>query len=780
MSIVGKRAEISDPRNSFAAATFRKVLKGFEIGGLPYTEVQFQLKRLLATGVSPGELREVLRRSELIEPLPEYAYREVLGLLDEAIEQGAAQQGDLIGPIDQEENLDPAALAAELQNARAALEAEQIRARESDELLSERIAAEEELRSRLDTALRDSERYQAELRAARGSMASRDKVTAHMRQTLDERDAQLAGLRREHAELAAVLESRSSADAAELAAARAALDQERRKNQDIERSLTDSNSLSGAAREALASRDRTLAELRQTLAQRDEQLGALRREQAERQSNLQSSRAQAASLVAELDAARAALESERRRNHKATGEWEGRARDADEKLQAAQKRTGAAKADLDDSRAQIASLQTKLRDDNALIEKLAATVRIEAQRASQWQAVVQQQASEAGPISPRAEVQAPVDGPPRVDGPPGADSLPRVDVPRRVQVQRRLKLAQGLSALAEFPLNVRGWRRNFRTPPGALWIGAAIVLLAAAIGFGVWRPPPTPTPITPAPSVAAAIQPGTTIRDCPTCPVLTVLPTGRFEQGSAPTENGSAFEKPLHWVLISHPIALSINAVTVDEFREFVAATGRDMQGCDTYDGEWRHRAENNWENPGFVQTGSHPVTCTSWNDANAYATWLSAKTGQHYRLPSASEWEYAARAGGAAAQPWSDGSGACANANVADQSAGHRYPGWAVFACSDGFVQTAPVGSFKANSFGLNDMLGNVFQWTEDCWSADYKGAPVDGAPRSDGDCAERELRGGSWFSTPAFVRANYRNHFGVDYRTSSVGIRLARDIAP
>ena len=89
-------------------------------------------------------------------------------------------------------------------------------------------------------------------------------------------------------------------------------------------------------------------------------------------------------------------------------------------------------------------------------------------------------------------------------------------------------------------------------------------------------------------------------------------------------------------------------------------------------------------------------------------------------------------------------------------------------------------MGSFKANSFGLNDMLGNVFQWTEDCWNADYKGAPVDGTARMDGDCAERELRGGSWFSSPNYVRANYRNHFAADYRTSTVGIRLARDIAP
>ncbi len=90
-----------------------------------------------------------------------------------------------------------------------------------------------------------------------------------------------------------------------------------------------------------------------------------------------------------------------------------------------------------------------------------------------------------------------------------------------------------------------------------------------------------------------------------------------------------------------------------------------------------------------------------------------------------------------------------------------------------------APVGSFKANSFGLNDVLGNVLQWTEDCWNGDSAGGPTDGSARTDGDCSQRELRGGSWFSTPAFVRANSRNRFGVDYRTSSVGIRLVRDIA-
>jgi formylglycine-generating enzyme required for sulfatase activity len=224
---------------------------------------------------------------------------------------------------------------------------------------------------------------------------------------------------------------------------------------------------------------------------------------------------------------------------------------------------------------------------------------------------------------------------------------------------------------------------------------------------------------------------------------------------------------------------MSTNAVTVDEFHEFITASGRDMQGCVTYDGEWKHRRKNNWKNPGFTQAGTHPVTCASWNDAEAYARWLSTETKHRYRLPSASEWEYAARAGGEAVQPWSaEGSSACANANLADESAAHRYPGWTVFGCDDGYVYTAPVGSFKANSFGLNDMLGNVLQWTEDCWRPDYNAAPIDGSARTDGNCSERELRGGSWFTTPAYVRADYRNHFAIDYRTSSVGIRLIRDI--
>ncbi|GAC1331104.1 MAG: hypothetical protein NVSMB15_05200 [Steroidobacteraceae bacterium] len=276
--------------------------------------------------------------------------------------------------------------------------------------------------------------------------------------------------------------------------------------------------------------------------------------------------------------------------------------------------------------------------------------------------------------------------------------------------------------------------------------------------------------------------PGTMIRDCPTCPFMMVLPGGRFEQGSAAgSGSSSSFEQPRHLVSIGYTLGIAPNEVTVGDFREFIAATGRDMQGCDTYGVQWQHRPDASWQAPGFAQGSTHPVTCTSWNDAVAYAQWLSAKSGQKYRLPSASEWEYAALAGAAADRPWNwSGSDACAEANVADQSAARRYSGWDVFACNDGYVNTAPVGSFKANAFGLNDMLGNVFEWTQDCWHDDYTGAPTDGSARVDGDCTERELRGGSWFSSPSYVTPSYRNHFAADYRTSSVGFRLVREIKP
>ncbi len=121
---------------------------------------------------------------------------------------------------------------------------------------------------------------------------------------------------------------------------------------------------------------------------------------------------------------------------------------------------------------------------------------------------------------------------------------------------------------------------------------------------------------------------------------------------------------------------------------------------------------------------------------------------------------------------------GACATANVADESASQRFPGWNVHSCNDGYVFTAPVGAFAANGFSVNDMLGNVFEWVEDCWHDRYDGAPTNGSAWSRLGCNEREMRGGSWFTTPAFVRFAYRNRFEPGYRSSGLGFRVVRDL--
>jgi len=364
---------------------------------------------------------------------------------------------------------------------------------------------------------------------------------------------------------------------------------------------------------------------------------------------------------------------------------------------------------------------------------------------------------------------------------PGLTPAQYAAILKALRTERRDRTATAREFIEQFTAPAPGgaWRRY------AMWGSGAVVLILIAWALG-HRSTQTQTARLPASrpgpaSAPTAPEPGSVIRDCPTCPFMTVLPTGRFQQGSASGGGSTSFEYPQHEVNIGYSIAMSRSDVTVGEFREFITATRRDMLGCDTYDGEWRHRPNASWTDPGFTQGTTHPVTCVSWDDAVAYAQWLSARSGHRYRLPSASEWEYAARAGGLDVRPWQGiASGACADANVADQSAARRYPGWTVFPCDDGFVNTAPVGSFKANAFGLNDMLGNVFQWTQDCWGNDYTGAPTDGAARSDGDCAEHEMRGGSWFSSPAYVSASYRNHFAAGYRTSSVGFRLVREINP
>lgn len=317
------------------------------------------------------------------------------------------------------------------------------------------------------------------------------------------------------------------------------------------------------------------------------------------------------------------------------------------------------------------------------------------------------------------------------------------------------------------------------------WLaGAAVAAVLAALGLLTYlatKAPMKPQNIVAAIPAAPALGVGQVFRDCPTCPLMKVIPAGEYLQGSASDDAGAQpFEMPQHKTTIVRPFAAGVYEVTVGEFSEFVADTHVEAHACTTYDGEWHLDPAVSWKNAVENQIASHPVSCVSWQDAKDYVAWLSRRTHETYDLLSASEWEYAARAGDTSQQPWSNPAGACSYANLADQTAAQHFSGWWAVPCTDNYVESAPVGSFAANAFGLYDMLGNVFEWTEDCWSPDYQGAPTDGSPREDGDCAQHELRGGSWFTEPDYVRTAYRDRFAAGYRSTSVGIRLKREIGP
>ncbi len=277
------------------------------------------------------------------------------------------------------------------------------------------------------------------------------------------------------------------------------------------------------------------------------------------------------------------------------------------------------------------------------------------------------------------------------------------------------------------------------------------------------------SPEKPAPISNTVAQ--ATFRDCRTCPLMVVIPAGQFEQ-DVPVGGGR------HSIVFEHPFAMAAAPITVAEYQAFVTATRRDARGCEVYDGTWRRRLVASFKDPGFPQTADHPVTCVSWTDAVAYAEWLSQTTGHSYNLPSAAQWEYSARAGSTGATPWDANGNACALANVADKSAAEHYKGWNVFACSDGFLYTSPVDAFPANAFGLRDTLGNVLEWTLDCWQPNAGAAPADGSARGGRDCRQHEVRGASWFSSPSAARLARREHFAASLRISTTGLRVVRQV--
>jgi formylglycine-generating enzyme required for sulfatase activity len=283
--------------------------------------------------------------------------------------------------------------------------------------------------------------------------------------------------------------------------------------------------------------------------------------------------------------------------------------------------------------------------------------------------------------------------------------------------------------------------------------------------------PPKPIPAAPSEpacdgllvSVAQAdkkpcIKPGSgeSFRDCRQCPEMVIVPSGSFMMGSPASEPERwSDEDPQHPVTIWKPFAAGRFAVTFAEW-DACRADG----GCAGY-----IPGDQGWGR------SNRPVINVTWNDAKAYAGWLSKKTGRNYRLLSEAEREYAARAGAVTPFWW----GSSISTDQANYDGNHTY--------GDGVKgehrkTTLPVASFKPNPWGLYQVHGNVYDWVEDCFHDSYQGAPANGSAWTSGDCLYRVIRGGSGSSEPQYLRAAFRNSTNPDNRHYEIGFRVARTL--
>ena len=279
------------------------------------------------------------------------------------------------------------------------------------------------------------------------------------------------------------------------------------------------------------------------------------------------------------------------------------------------------------------------------------------------------------------------------------------------------------------------------------------------------------------------LRPGTVFRDCAACPEMVVVPPGSVTPGaSSETAAQKGLEDPPHTVGIRRAIGVGKYEVTKGQYARFVQDSGHAPDsGCFVWNGSrYLQDASRDWRNPGFAQQDNEPVVCVNWNDAKAYSEWLTKRTGEGYRLPTEEEWEYAARAGSQGSRPWGDKpQRACRYANVADASAKRGVAGtvkWKFHECDDRHAHTAPVGSYPPNAFGLYDMLGNAWEWTEDCWSDENGGVTFDDPDWLNNVCSQRVLRGGGWVDSPAFVSYDFRFFIGSRDRDYYAGFRVVR----
>jgi formylglycine-generating enzyme required for sulfatase activity len=244
------------------------------------------------------------------------------------------------------------------------------------------------------------------------------------------------------------------------------------------------------------------------------------------------------------------------------------------------------------------------------------------------------------------------------------------------------------------------------------------------------------------------LKPKDSFKECDKCPEMVAMPAESFKMGSPNSEKDRhKDEGPQHRVTFDRAFAVGKFAVTFDEWDACVADGG-----CNGY-----RPSDEGWGR------GGRPVINVSWDDAKNYAAWLSRKTGKTYRLLSEAEREYVTRAGTTEPFWW----GLSISPQQANYEVKHK--------------QTVPVDSFQPNPWGLYQVHGNVWEWTEDCYHDSYNGAPADGAAWTTGDCSWRVVRGGSWFNLPRFLRAaNRLKTPSVQRLYDIIGFRVGRTLTP
>ncbi|PHX98836.1 MAG: hypothetical protein CK529_11410 [Rhodospirillaceae bacterium] len=281
------------------------------------------------------------------------------------------------------------------------------------------------------------------------------------------------------------------------------------------------------------------------------------------------------------------------------------------------------------------------------------------------------------------------------------------------------------------------------------------------------------------------------LKDCPTCPEVVVIPPGSFLMGSnainqmrggIPRQEG-----PERSVSISYAFGVGRYEVTNEEFAIFVNETGHEPANQCGVGMDKPMISAVTFRGPLFGRSPQprEPVVCVSWNDATSYTAWLSAMTGKRYRLLTEAEWEYAAKGGTKTKWPWgTQDEQACDYENTFDLDSQSALPAgsklsWEPLSCRDGHGMIAPVGSYKPNAFGLYDMLGNVWEWVQDCSLELYPAAPVDGtAVEVSGRCELRAVRGGSWYTRQDRHRPTFRGRDPEPKAGHHFGFRIARDV--